>query len=78
VSKPRRHTTCIVCGKQKKPPAKLQAGTTKATFLEDPYCSRVCCERDHGITDTKPGTNTSTALRPMVEPQQRPNPKAAA
>jgi len=40
---------CKVCAKKIKPP-KRQAGINPQHYLDDPYCSRKCCEQDHGVT----------------------------
>lgn len=45
---------CANCGKRKKLPKKLQAGVPRAHYECDPFCSRVCCEKAHGI-EAHPG-----------------------
>ena len=41
-------TSCKVCRKPKKYPKKSYA--SRALHEADPYCSRKCCEQDHGVT----------------------------
>ena len=44
---------CAECGKQKQPrPAKAYA--TAEDFERDPFCSRICCEKFHGLKSRVP------------------------
>jgi hypothetical protein len=63
----KRYLNCIVCGKPKEipkrppsPPMGKRGRPRKASnyvapevYEQDPYCSRACCEADHGIEDPK-------------------------
>jgi hypothetical protein len=44
-----KYVNCQQCGARKKPPAKHQAGVSRAHYESDRYCSRLCCEKAHGI-----------------------------
>lgn len=39
---------CAFCGKPKRPP-KVKKHPATDQWEDDPYCSRECCEADHGI-----------------------------
>jgi hypothetical protein len=46
----KRYKICRVCRKPKdRPPATKYASLVE--YLEDPYCSTVCCKADHGLDD---------------------------
>lgn len=47
-------TACKFCGGKKRIPKTSYA--TRQEIERDPYCSRKCCEADHGISHKKGST----------------------